>query len=261
MSDYKYVKVIRYKNDLLLGELLPYYVYGNNYQDLIDNIMKSHPEYSENPMYRKFRLGCDACDDYIDFVLAESYGERYGEWYQTARLTDEEFKEYQKLFSEFLNVPQESIKTLCKVEYYISYTDYEPAFIAYEKYDYSTEDEQSKEIAQKKGENNMNKISTGAEFGKYKHYTYRICYGLTKEGRIDYSNPHYEFIKHCRCVNCQNRLKYDRFPTNSLTVTTDDKSKFPEIERILDEYVCDENVGRKYISFINGKREERTDNI
>lgn len=147
MSDYKYVKVIRYKNHSLLRELLPNYVYGNHYQDLIDNIMKSHPEYSENPMYRKFRLGYDACDDYIDFVLEESYGERCGEWYQTARLTDEEFKVYQKLFSEFLGVHQDSIKTLCKVGYYRSYTGYEPPFIAYEEYDYSIEDEINKRIA------------------------------------------------------------------------------------------------------------------
>ena len=86
----------------------------------------------------------------------------------------------------------------------------------------------------------MNKVNAGAEFGTYNHYTYRICYGLTKDGKMDYSIPHYEFIKHCRCKNCQNRLKYDRFPTNSLTIITDDKSKFPEIERILDEYACNE---------------------
>lgn len=107
-----------------------------------------------------------------------------------------------------------------------------------------------------KGEKNMNKVNTGAEFGKYNHYTYRICYGLTKEGRMDYSVPHYEFIKHCRCENCQNRLKYDRFPSNSLTVTTDDKLKFPEIERILDKYTCNKThyIGREYISFMNGER-------
>ena len=107
-----------------------------------------------------------------------------------------------------------------------------------------------------KGENYMNRVNTGAEFGTYNRYTYRICYGLTKEGKMDYSIPHYEFIKHCRCKNCQNRLKYDRFPTNSLTIITDDKSKFPEIERILDEYAGNEihYIGGQYISFVNGKR-------
>lgn len=36
MSDYKYVKAIRYRNPLLLGELLPNYIYGeNNYQDFL----------------------------------------------------------------------------------------------------------------------------------------------------------------------------------------------------------------------------------
>ena len=66
MSDYKYVKVIRYRNPLLLGELLPNYIYGaNNYQDLIDYIMKTHPEYSENPKYKKFKLGFDRDNDYI----------------------------------------------------------------------------------------------------------------------------------------------------------------------------------------------------
>lgn len=90
-------------------------------------------------------------------------------------------------------------------------------------------------------------------------YKYRICYGLTKEGRMDYSTPHYEFVKYCQCQSCQNRFQYSRYPKNSLTVTTDNKSKFPEIERILDEYICGENhyVGRKYISFINGEKEEK----
>lgn len=116
-------------------------------------------------------------------------------------------------------------------------------------------------INNRKGENYMNKVNTESGFGKYNHYTYRICYRLTKDGKMDYSIPHYEFIKHCGCKNCQNRLKYDRFPTNTLTVTTDDKSKFPEIERILAEYICGEihYVGRKYISLFNGERKERTD--
>ena len=146
MSDYKYVKVIRYRNPLLLGELLPNYIYGaNNYQDLIDYIMKTHPEYSENPKYKKFKLGFDRDNDYIDFVLEESYGKKCGEWYHTERLTDEEFKEYQKMFSEFLNIPNEDIKSLCKVDYYW-YISYEPTFIAYEEYDYSTDDERNKRI-------------------------------------------------------------------------------------------------------------------
>lgn len=137
MSDYKYVKAIRYRNPLLLGELLPNYIYGeNNYQDLIDYIMESHPEYSENPIYKQFMLGFDRDNDYIDFVLEESYGKKCEEWCSTEKLADEEFDEYQKLFSEFLDIPQESIKTLCKVDY-CYYTGYEPTFITYKEYDYS----------------------------------------------------------------------------------------------------------------------------
>ena len=55
------------------------------------------------------------------------------------------WKEYQKLFSEFLNIPNEDIKSLCKVDYYW-YISYEPTFIAYEEYDYSTDDERNKRI-------------------------------------------------------------------------------------------------------------------
>lgn len=99
--------------------------------------------------------------------------------------------------------------------------------------------------------------SKGCDFGKYNGLIYRICYGLTNNGNMDYSTPHYEFHKDCHCEKCNNRSKYDRGLPNHLTVTTDEKDVFPEVERIINNYSCGENqyVGRKYISLMNGKVE------
>lgn len=101
-------------------------------------------------------------------------------------------------------------------------------------------------------------MKKGADFGKYDKYTYRICYGVTQDGKMDYSTPHYEFIKYCTCYLCARRLAWKRSPSNVLTVTTDDKSKFPEIKEILDKYTCGEKeyIGRKFILFLNGERKD-----
>lgn len=105
-----------------------------------------------------------------------------------------------------------------------------------------------------------NTNNKGCGFGKYNGLSYRVCYGLTEDGKMDYSTPHYEFHKDCNCEVCNKRFKYHEGLVNHLTVTTDDKEKFPEVERIINNYSCGESqyIGRKYISFMNGKVEEKT---
>ena len=83
--------------------------------------------------------------------------------------------------------------------------------------------------------------SKGCEFGKFEGLCYRICYGLTPNGKMDYSKELYEFHKYCRCASCDYRSKSQRLPYNQLTVTTDDKSKFPEVVKILNNYTCNSN--------------------
>ena len=102
------------------------------------------------------------------------------------------------------------------------------------------------------------KKNEGCDFGYYNGLSYRICYGL-KEGRMDYSIPLYEFHKDCKCQICTKRSKYDREPSNHLTVTTDDKSNFSEIAKIINKYTCDSNKKEEcvYITFISGTRTYR----
>lgn len=107
-------------------------------------------------------------------------------------------------------------------------------------------------------------MKKGCEFGKYNGLSYRICYGLTEDGKMDYSTPHYEFHKNCFCKTCGRRFNDRRFnynvePVNSLTVTTDDTELFPKVEEIINNYTCGESqyIGRKFISFMNRKVEEK----
>jgi len=102
--------------------------------------------------------------------------------------------------------------------------------------------------------------NNGCEFGTYNKLTYRICYGLTEEGKMNYSIPLYEFTKYCNCEICNKRLKYDRKPSNGITIVTDDKNKFEEIKNLIDNYTCNSNYydGIKHIGMKNGKIEERT---
>ena len=108
----------------------------------------------------------------------------------------------------------------------------------------------------------MKKITNnkGCGYGKFNNLQYRICYGLTEDRKMDYSTPHYEFIKYCSCEACNRRFKYHEGLGNSFTVTTDDKAKFQEIENMINNYTCNENqyIGRKFISLLNGKVEEKT---
>lgn len=99
----------------------------------------------------------------------------------------------------------------------------------------------------------------GCEFGIYNGLSYRICYGLTEDGKMDYSTPHYEFHKNCHCEACNRHFKYNEGLTNHLTVTTDNMKLFPEVEGAIKKYTCGENhyIGRKYISFMNGKVKEK----
>lgn len=103
------------------------------------------------------------------------------------------------------------------------------------------------------------KKNVGCDFGYYNGLSYRVCYGLTKEGKMDYSIPHYEFHKYCKCEMCTKRSRYDSEPSNHLTVTTDDKSNFSEIAEIINKYTCDSSKmeERIYITFISGTRTYR----
>lgn len=104
-----------------------------------------------------------------------------------------------------------------------------------------------------------NTNNRGCDFGKYNGLLYRVCYGLTEGRKMDYSTPHYEFHKYCNCEVCNKRFKYHEGLRNDLTVTTDDKEKFPEMERVVNNYSCGESryIGRKYISFIDGEIKEK----
>lgn len=99
----------------------------------------------------------------------------------------------------------------------------------------------------------------GCDFGKYNSLTFRVCFGLTEDGKMDYSTPHYAFIKYCKCSRCKMRSEWKRESVNTLTVTTDDKERFPEVEKIIDGYTCNSDyyIGRKYVSMENGKVEEK----
>lgn len=101
--------------------------------------------------------------------------------------------------------------------------------------------------------------SKGCDFGKYNSLSYRICCGLTEDGKMDYSTPHYEFHKYCQCEACNRRFKYNEGLQNSLTVITDNKEEFPEVEKLINNYSCnkDHYIGRKFISLINGAITER----
>jgi len=92
-------------------------------------------------------------------------------------------------------------------------------------------------------------LEKGSEFGDYKGLSYRICYGLTKDGKMDYSRPLYEFSKYCKCSNCDRRFKQSRDVPNHLTVTTADKNKFQEVFEMIISYTCnsDERKDRVYV--------------
>lgn len=102
------------------------------------------------------------------------------------------------------------------------------------------------------------KNNKDCDAGKYNSLVYRVCYGL-KDGKMDYSKTHYEFIKYCKCAACNRRFKYNEGLLNSLTITTDNKEEFPEVEKLINNYSCnkDHYIGRKFISLINGAITEK----
>lgn len=101
--------------------------------------------------------------------------------------------------------------------------------------------------------------SKGCDFGTYNKLSYRICYGLTNNGKIDYSIPLYEFQKNCKCISCSNRWNYEGKLRNNLTVTTDDTKQFSEVEKMIEGYACGSNahIGRKYVTMRNGCKTEK----
>lgn len=64
---------------------------------------------------------------------------------------------------------------------------------------------------------------------------YRTCFkgGIEKKG-----NELYEFHKACDCEACDSRHKFGKQPRNTITITTDSKSKFDEIEKMLKGWKC-----------------------
>lgn len=91
--------------------------------------------------------------------------------------------------------------------------------------------------------------SKGCEFGSYNGLSYRVCYGLTEAGKMDYSRELYEFHKNCKCKHCNFRYKLNREPSNHITVTTDDKNKFLDVEKIIKDWDCksEKSENREYI--------------
>lgn len=100
----------------------------------------------------------------------------------------------------------------------------------------------------------MENSGKGCEFGKYNGLWYRICYGLTQEGKMDYSKELYEFHKDCNCGNCKRRFKNNRGTPNHLTVTTDDKDRFHEAYTLITNYKCNSESAknRLYINLFEG---------
>ena len=64
---------------------------------------------------------------------------------------------------------------------------------------------------------------------------YRICY---KGGIAKKENELFEFHKICDCILCVNRYKFTGQPRNCLTVTTDSKEKFEEVDKIIKNWKC-----------------------
>lgn len=91
--------------------------------------------------------------------------------------------------------------------------------------------------------------SKGCNYGYYNKLSYRICYGLTEDGKMDYSKELYEFTKYCNCDYCKRRFKLERGVNNHITITTDNKNKFSEIEKIINNWECksEKEEKRKYI--------------
>lgn len=81
--------------------------------------------------------------------------------------------------------------------------------------------------------------------GIFKGVYYRICYGLTKDSKMDYSKELYEFSKDCKCEYCKRRLKYERGGSNHISITTDSKEKFKEVVEILNNYTCNNDKQEK----------------
>ena len=88
-------------------------------------------------------------------------------------------------------------------------------------------------------------LNKGCEHGKYNGLWYRVCYGLTNEGKMDYSKELYEFSKDCKCPKCEHRFKYERGLNNRLTITTDNKNKFQEVEETIQNWKCESDKVEK----------------
>lgn len=91
--------------------------------------------------------------------------------------------------------------------------------------------------------------SKGCDFGSYNGLSYRICFGLTEDGKMDYSKELYEFHKDCKCYDCTKNMNWNRIPPKHLTVTTDDKDKFPIVADLINNFTCSgrSQEDRKYI--------------
>lgn len=82
-------------------------------------------------------------------------------------------------------------------------------------------------------------------------YKYRLCY---KNGIAKKENELYEFHKLCNCEKCEFRYKYMKSTKNALTVTTNDKKCFSEVEKFMESWKCgsDSILPTKYVSFMKG---------
>ncbi len=64
---------------------------------------------------------------------------------------------------------------------------------------------------------------------------YRVCY---KNGIEKKENERFEFYEVCDCENCIRRREHLKQLRNTLTITTDSKSKFEKVEEILKSWKC-----------------------
>lgn len=78
-------------------------------------------------------------------------------------------------------------------------------------------------------------------------YYYRVCF---KNGVRKRKNTLFEFHKLCECPDCKYRYEVLHQHKNKITLLTNTKEKFAEVEEYLDHWTCknkDKYIGTEYV--------------
>ena len=84
-------------------------------------------------------------------------------------------------------------------------------------------------------------------------YDIRECY---RGGIVKPYNRVYEFHAFCECEGCKFRYKHNNQRRNQLTVTTDSKDKFRQVEKFVRGWRCkngNKEIPTEYVNFIGNK--------